>query len=681
MYAGLLQAPDKCIQARAVVTLVGNIDLGRALSQSFSASSDIVIQQYKTLAELPVIPDVFQTRLVVALSTRWQPADDDAIQRWCKEQQIAFLRVSIWQHEAVVGPLVLPDTPGCVECAERRRLRAKVFETANELHFLEWYKNEMRTREYTHNPLLTDTVLNIVSTFAAADIEAFLAQNLISGIHTVHFLSLRSLVSKYHHFLPDPLCTICGTPADDCAEDALIHFEPRIRPADNKYRLRTLQDDLETLEARYIDRRLGIQITSATSDVFARALTHFREYPYSTQTITCTGIAHSIRSSRTIAIAEALERYSSLIPRGKRSVVYGSYRQLQERAIDPEQFGLYSPAQYEQQKKHFPRFIKYHPDLSLCWVWAYSLRNAQPVLIPEQIAYFSSSVLHPESQLFILDNSNGCAVGSSIEEASLFGLFEVIERDAFLLTWYARLRLPAIDWRSTRDVNLLLSLERSQLLTGMKFFAFDATTDIGLPVIIAVAVHPEDEAPKVHYSAAAHFDPDQALASAFYEITSVLSERKRLFVEKQEKAEQLLKDSSLILSIEDHVLAAGMPAAFSRLNFLLWEQAPQSMQERFAVQYKETRSPDLTKNFLHLSQRIIERGYDVVIVNQTAPELQESNLHCVRVLVPGLLPMTFGHDFRRTYGLKRLYHLPKQLGYTDHILNDAEINQDPHGFA
>ena len=43
------------------------------------------------------------------------------------------------------------------------------------------------------------------------------------------------------------------------------------------------------------------------------------------------------------------------------------------------------------------------------------------------------------------ESSNGCASGGCLTEAVYFGLMEVIERDAFLLAWYGRARLPEID--------------------------------------------------------------------------------------------------------------------------------------------------------------------------------------------------------------------------------------------
>ena len=54
---------------------------------------------------------------------------------------------------------------------------------------------------------------------------------------------------------------------------------------------------------------------------------------------------------------------------------------------------------------------------------------------------------------------------------------------------------------------------------------------------------------------------------------------------------------------------------------------------------------------------------DVVVVDQSDPAVRdELGLYAAKVLVPGALPMTFGHVYRRTRGLPRLLEVPWRLG-------------------
>ena len=82
-----------------------------------------------------------------------------------------------------------------------------------------------------------------------------------------------------------------------------------------------------------------------------------------------------------------------------------------------------------------------------------------------------------------------------------------------------------------------------------------------------------------------------------------------------------------------------------------------------------------------IGRRIADIEPDVIVIDQTAPEHQRCGLHCVKILMPGLLPMTFGEENRRVTGLERLHQVPFTLGYQDHPLTNAEINPHPHPFS
>ena len=684
------QRGDRNGSPLSMIALIGDHSLAVNLTHALAHNKTIAVRHWDTLNQFACAnqQETSNVGLVVALSAFCQPVSDCHVQSWCKEQHLALLRIGIWQHEAVIGPFVSVNQPGCVACAEMRRIRALITEARNELHFLTWCEDESHLQGRATNPWLTQSTRQVIGLLAAQEIETFLhAGTPTMGFQTVRFLRLRALTNSCHTFLPDPLCEICSQLQDDSAEDAVLRFQPHVRNDIHQYRARSVASELSFLEAHYVDNRLGLHIIPsdglhANAAAFATTVAHYFEYPHIKQSVTGSGLAYSFHASRTTAILEALERSNGFLPRARRSVVYGSYEQVQEQAINPETFGLFSE-QRQLLTQKFPgshRFTTYSSTMSFHWVWAYSLRRQQPVLVPEQIAYYGMQAVRPATESFLLETSNGCAIGGSIEDATLHGLCEVIERDAFFLTWYARLQVPALDWRSTHNADLLLAIERSRRMTGFEFYAFDCTTDFELPVILMLAVNREDHAPRVIVGAAAHLDPDKALASAFFETASTIVGQSERFPRDTAKGKRLIEDSALILSIEDHVLAGAMPEAFSRFAFLLAERPMQTLQERFATHYARQPSLDLTEELLSLTKKVIHRGYDVIVVDQTSPELRVGNFSCVKVLVPGLMPLTFGHAFRRTRHLHRLYCLPKELGYTDHDLTDAELNTDPHPF-
>jgi ribosomal protein S12 methylthiotransferase accessory factor len=681
------QQPTRATQN---IALVGDALLAKDLQQAWIGLGTIHLQHWQTLEQFAEAyqPETAQVALVIALSACCNPAFDRHIQHWCREKHLAFLRLSIWQHEAVIGPFVLPDQPGCVACAEMRRVRALLTEARNELHFLAWCASQTTLQERPPNPWFTQHTRQVLGLLATYDITAFLQTGTPAmGWQTVRFLRLRELTNTCHTFLPDPLCEICAQVPDDCAQDAIFQMQPRLRRSTEHYRVRSAVEEIDTLEAHYVDQRMGLRIIPplglrTNAATFATTAVHTFEYPFIQQQITGTGTSYTFRASRATAILETLERYCGFLPRAKRSNVYGSYAQLQSQAINPETLGLFSEqlATSSQTRPRSQRLVPYSADLPFHWVWACSLGKQQPVLVPEQVAYYGVQTVRPEQEHFLFETSNGCAVGGSLEDAIFHGLCEVIERDAFFLTWYARLPVPVIDWHSTNDSHLLLAIERSERMNGFEFHALDCTTDMGLPTILMLAVNKEHRAPKVILGAGAHVNPDKALATAFFETASTIVGQKQRFPRENEKGLRLLQDSSLIKSIEDHVLVGAMPEAFQRFDFLLNERPAHTMQERFAAHYARQPSLDLTKELLRLVEQVKKNGHEVIVVDQTAPELRANNFFCVRVLVPGLIPLTFGHQFRRTRHLTRLYHFPQKSGYTDRVLSESDLNQDPHAF-
>ena len=138
--------------------------------------------------------------------------------------------------------------------------------------------------------------------------------------------------------------------------------------------------------------------------------------------------------SEATAILEGLERYCGMSPRGKKDKC-ACYDDVEDHALNPLTLGVHTNEHYNRDG--FP-FKPFDPDYEQNWVWGYSLSQNRPILVPESIAYYSLG--HRDA--YVYETSNGCAIGGSLEEAIFHGILEVVERDAFLLTWYAELPLP-----------------------------------------------------------------------------------------------------------------------------------------------------------------------------------------------------------------------------------------------
>ena len=302
--------------------------------------------------------------------------------------------------------------------------------------------------------------------------------------HALLRLELDTLHCQRHRFLPEPQCPACGYLPPDTAEAATITLQSRPKLGPYTYRVRQLSAIAKELFEEYTDGQTGlIHTMQRKTDASIATVTAWagisdgerqRQMPSVGRTL-------SYEQSQLAAIAEALERHGGQRPKGKRTVVQASYRQLGEQALDPTTLGLHTAEQYAVP--NYP-YVPYHHDLKCRWVWGYSFERQRPILVPEQYAYYGQlyySSKEDAKSSFVYEISNGCALGNCLEEAIFYGILEVAERDAFLMTWYAQLSLPRLDPLSATDPVVGLLVENLEYTTGYTIHVFNSTLDHGVP--------------------------------------------------------------------------------------------------------------------------------------------------------------------------------------------------------
>ena len=281
-------------------------------------------------------------------------------------------------------------------------------------------------------------------------------------------------------------------------------------------------------------------------------------------------------------------------------------------------------------------------------------------------------------QGFVYETSNGCALGGSLEEAIFYGILEVVERDSFLLTWYAQLELPRLDPYSSHDQELELMIERIRVVGGYDRHLFNSTMEHGIPSIVAIAKNRKEKGLNLICAAGAHLDPVRAVKSAVHELAGMMLTLDKKFEDNQDEYVKMLQDSSLVTKMDDHGMLYGLPQAEERFRFLLNESRPlKTFSEEFKWNKKHL---DLTEDLKDMLKVFQDLKLDVIVVDQTTPEIRKNGLNCAKVLIPGMLPMTFGHHLTRVLGLERVLKVPVKMGYAKKELKYNQLNPNPHPF-
>jgi ribosomal protein S12 methylthiotransferase accessory factor len=604
--------------------------------------------------------------LALVLDDAWDPSIHLTAEEVFQQAGTPWLRGFVAFGEGVIGPLVRPGRQGCSQCADTRSLLAGSDRKET------W---GLRQRLAAHGGIHRDAWASRSGLMQVSRLVAAEAVNVLQGGRAVtddriFLIHLQTFRSSAHFFLPDPLCPICSRLPEDSPERARIDLRPSPKISADRYRCRPMDELKDVLASEYLDARTGF-LNGKMIDLVSPFADASINLPLFTGDEACAGRTHSYAESEMTAILEGLERYCGLSPRGKRTVVHDSFNNLQDWALDPLRVGVHAKEQYD--RTDFP-FRPFDPDRPIDWVWGYSFLQERPILVPELLAYYSSGCGHG----FVYETSNGCALGGSLEEAIFYGLLEVVERDSFLLTWYAQLPIPRLDPYSSGDLEMSLMVERLEAVAGYDILLFNSTMEHGIPSVWALAKNRKQQGVNLICAAGAHLDPIRAAKSAIHEVAGMLLTVSDKFEENRQQYERMLHDPFQVVQMEDHSMLYGLKQAEERLNFLLDEGRPlRTFDEEFKP--KAVRS-DLTDDLKAMLEAFRQLNLEVIVVDQTTPETLRNGLHCVKVLIPGMLPMTFGQHLIRLTGLERVLRVPAELAYTQVPLRLEQLNPYPHPF-
>ncbi|MGI5285724.1 TOMM precursor leader peptide-binding protein [Nonomuraea polychroma] len=594
--------------------------------------------------------------------------DYPALTRLAAARRIPWLPVRVDAGWVLLGPAVHPPASGCPTCVARRRDANRADAQG---------RDAMRARfgeELAARPsgLLTRATATAVAALAAAELDR-LRQDAATALTAGALLrmSVSTGLVRRHPFLPDPLCPDCGRRPPDTPEAVRPPRGPARKPAPGVFRVADLAGREEELRETFVDGETGL-IQSLVSDARGgspMAVARLAPARTSDESHHGYGRCDDFPAARATAMVEALERIAGIHPRARRPAVRAAYADVAEQALDPRTLGLYPDDHYDLPGFWFARF---DPSREISWVWAYSFGRDAPLLVPESYVYYGP----PPDPGLAYESSNGCAAGGCPAEAILYGLLEVAERDAILTTWYARMPMSPVDLDSATDRRIPMTAERLRHRLGYTVEAYVTAMEQGVPVFWVMAVDPagDPERPKAVCGSAAHLEPEHALRRALVELGPTLEGQLDRY--DPARAARLAADSDLVRTLDDHPMVYGHPGAYDRLAFLAAEGPRLALADLPGWPAHD----DLTEDLAELVRRYLDSGLDVIAVDTTSPEMKAAGLHAAKVIVPGTVPITFGHRHRRTHGLPRLLSRPRLLGHRAEDLRPEQLNPFPHPF-
>lgn len=353
------------------------------------------------------------------------------------------------------------------------------------------------------------------------------------------------------------------------------------------------------------------------------------------------GVNFTRSSALWSTIGEAIERYSGSIYYPD-SFVCASGDDLGGAALDLKSLILFSEDQYHRE--NFP-FAPPDSSVNRYWTEAFDAATGARRWVPVELVYLAPAMLNKSKELG-QNSSSGLACGQSVEMATLSGLCEVIERDAFSAMWqlsYSPARLvldEATEERLTPGV-------RQYLKTGpLKILLWSLVTDIGIPVVMAMAECPTQGVFGV--GASCRLDPAEAIDKAIMEALHSF-----VWAQKKLDSGDTPPELSEVNSPETHMSYWLDPTRRAMAEFLFADSCP----------IRTSNLPSKITTLEQLIARLRDLGHSVLVADITPADVGSLNLHVVRAIVPGLHPLIFGphlvsEDPRRLRQLAQFWEIP-----------------------
>ncbi len=371
------------------------------------------------------------------------------------------------------------------------------------------------------------------------------------------------------------------------------------------------------------------------------------------------GKGSTAEQSRVSALCEAIERTSGAHA-GDEIRTRGRFTEFagEDEAIHPNDVQLFSDHQLDNAadinaKGHPYNIVPplFDPDARIAWTPVWSLTQQRHRFLPTSMLYSMPAEARGPQDL--IADSNGCAAGNTVEEAILQGFFELVERDAFAIWWYNRLRVPAVDLSSFDD-DYLASAPDYYARREREVWVLDVTSDLGVPAFVALSRRPSAPTEDIIYGAGAHDDPRIAALRAICELNQCLT----WLPDPGKRDGRPTIDDPLALRWWKTGRLADCP----------WLAPAASQPPSTASRYAAVPSTDTREDVERCRALVEARGMEFLVLDQTRPDI---GMPVVRVIVPGM------RHFWARFAPGRLYDVPVSMGRREHPLAEADLNSVP----
>ncbi|GAB3439427.1 TOMM precursor leader peptide-binding protein [Actinophytocola sediminis] len=562
-----------------------------------------------------------------------------------------------------IGPFFEPGTAtaSCWYCLANRLQQHRLAETCA--------VDELGRAGPISPPMASVTPLSSAAMdLVALEATKWLAGQRYPGQRAVWVMDSVNLATRHHEMRGRPQCQHCGDPdlmRDQAARPVVLG--PRPKAPGGGHRALTPEQTL----ARY--QHLVSPVTGVIKEIHRdrRGPALFQSYRSGQNSAQGVRSLDVLRATLRMenggkgvtaleaevgALCEAVERYCGTF-QGDETRIRGSLDSLGESAVDPRTCQGFHDRQFRDRTgwnaSHSPFQHVCDPfenDAELDWSPVWSMTAQTHRLLPTGMLYFGAPV--EQGPRFVQADSNGNAAGSSVEDAVLQALLELIERDAVALWWYNRTAMPGVDLDAFGDP-WVDEVRRAYADLGREVWVLDVTSDLGIPAMAAVTRRTGADREDIMFGFGAHLDPRVALRRALTELNQLMP------------AMIAKGDGDRYECDDPDALRWWREATVANQPYLAPDQG---VAGRGPGDYAYEPTADLNEDVKRIHALLVARDMEVLVLDQSRPDV---GMPVVKVIVPGL------RHFWARFGPGRLYDVPVQLGRLTEPTTYEELNPFP----
>jgi thiazole/oxazole-forming peptide maturase SagD family component len=341
------------------------------------------------------------------------------------------------------------------------------------------------------------------------------------------------------------------------------------------------------------------------------------------------------------ALGEHVERYCLDNPS-----IFFSREDVSTGLMEPGRFVNFRNEDMGNKKKEYLEKLS---QLTFNSVEGLEAVTGSKVKIPAQLVYINYPFQEPLIRPRI---STGAATHETFEAAAILGIMENIERDAYMLAYYAKRDVPKIKLEGD-----LRELEKYFSRYKLGLSVFETTTDVEVPSFMCVNTDRTGIGPAVSIGLSAGLNSEDAIKNSILESQQV---RQWIRYENIERGVPEINFPEEIRSVIDRGFYWYPVKRISDMNFLLKE--PKVKKQSDIISPK-------VKNLEELTGLLQDKGVSTYLVDIGYSELKQAGFEVVKAIQPELHPLFLEESLP-------CLDSPRMLKY----LGNKKINSTPHPF-